>query len=355
MIILLVILILIALISSVVYLSYKIYHLIKENKRLSWTMVILFILVLLLFSYIDFINTVVVLLEFVLTLLIFNLITFILRKILKKDLSYTKTFIIALIFVICYMSYGYYLAHHVYETKYEITTKKDVNDFRIVQITDSHVGATMTGDDFIHYMEEINKTHPDIVVVTGDFIDDDTSKEDMIKACVGLGILEARYGVYFVYGNHDKGYYNNRDYDAKDLENNLKNNKVIILEDDSREIGNIVVVGRKDAQVKSRKSAEELMNEIDKSKYTILLDHEPNDYENEAEAGFDLVISGHTHGGQLFPLGYVGILIGANDGFYGLETRKGTNFIISSGISGWAIKFKTGTISEYVVIDIKKS
>ena len=105
MLVFLVILIFIALISTVFYLSYKIYHLsfFKGNKRNSWIAVIIFIAILLLFSYLDLINTVVVLLEFVLTLLVFNLITFVLKKILKKDFSYTKTFVITLIFVTCYM------------------------------------------------------------------------------------------------------------------------------------------------------------------------------------------------------------------------------------------------------------
>ena len=52
-------------------------------------------------------------------------------------------------------------------------------------------------------MERINKENPDIVVVTGDFIDDDTSYEDMVKGCIGLGRLNTKYGVYFIYGNND--------------------------------------------------------------------------------------------------------------------------------------------------------
>ena len=83
-----------------------------------------------------------------------------------------------------------------------------------------------------------------------------------------------------------------------------------------------------------------------------MLDHQPNDYQNQADAGVDLVLSGHTHGGQLFPLNKVGEWIGANDRTYGFEKRGQTNFIVTSGLSDWAIKFKTGTKSEFVVIDL---
>ena len=66
----------------------------------------------------------------------------------------------------------------------------------------------------------------------------------------------------------------------------------------------------------------------------------------------DLVLSGHTHGGQLIPINRVGELLGANDRTYGRETREGTEFIVTSGISDWALGFKTGTKSEIVMISI---
>ncbi|MBQ9188951.1 MAG: metallophosphoesterase, partial [Clostridia bacterium] len=85
---------------------------------------------------------------------------------------------------------------------------------------------------------------------------------------------------------------------------------------------------------------------------TVMLDHQPNDYAAEAAAGMDLVLSGHTHGGHIFPAGQIGLWIGANDFLYGTTRIGQTDFVVTSGISGWAIPFKTGTFSEYVVIDL---
>ena len=352
----LIFLILASLLASIIYLTYTIYHLsFFKTNRVSRIAMIIFLMILAIFAYLDLINTVVVFLELTLTLLIFRHLAFIFKKVAKKELSYTLVFCIALAFTTIYMGYGYYLAHHVYETKYEIKVEKNIGttNFRIAQITDSHIGATMNGDKFISYMEEISSKNPDIVVVTGDFIDDDTSKEDMVKACSGLGKLKTKYGVYFVYGNHDRGYYDNRGYETSDLEAELAKNGVIILKDETIDITDyITLIGREDNRVKTRKSMDSLLEHVDKAKYLIVLVHEPNDYDNEAKAQVDLVLSGHTHGGQIFPLGYVGLIIGANDGFYGLEKRDNTNFIISSGIGDWAIKFKTGAISEYVIIDL---
>ena len=67
-----------------------------------------------------------------------------------------------------------------------------------------------------------------------------------------------------------------------------------------------------------------------------------------------LLLCGHMHGGQMFPLAYFGKLSGANDEAYGLHKRGTTDFIVSSGISDWRAFFKTGTIAEYVVVIIKK-
>ena len=91
---------------------------------------------------------------------------------------------------------------------------------------------------------------------------------------------------------------------------------------------------------------------LDPSRYMIVIDHQPNDYDAEAAAGADLVLSGHTHGGQLIPITKVGEWIGANDATYGYERRGDTDFIVTSGISAWSILFKTGCKSEYVIIDI---
>jgi len=84
----------------------------------------------------------------------------------------------------------------------------------------------------------------------------------------------------------------------------------------------------------------------------VVPDHRPGDYAAQAAAGVDLVLSGHTHGGQFRPLqGLVGRL-GQNDNVYGLEQRGSSSFIVTSGISDRALVFKTGCCSEYVMITI---
>lgn len=352
-----VLILLVVFIISLAKLSHKIISKFVKNKKISWGLSFIPLLLFIIGFFIDFTNAIVVDLHLIIIIFLTKLVFSIIKKISKREINEYISIGVGTTLSIIVLVYGYYLAHNVVETDYEVFTSKDIStdNFRIVQVSDSHLGTTLDGKEFAEYMEKINLLEPDIVVVTGDFVDDNSPYEDMVEAAKGLGKLKTKYGVYFIYGNHDKGYYNNRSYKDEDIRRELKANNVTILEDEYVNItDNIVLIGRQDAEVRDRASIQDLTKDLDKSKFLIVLDHQPNDYENEKNSNVDLVLSGHTHGGQLIPLGQLGVLLGANDKVYGIEKQDNTTFIVNSGISDWAIKFKTGTVSEYGVIDIKK-
>ena len=308
---------------------------------------------MLIFLIFNYVNALIIFIHFGIFILISKLIIYLINKIFKKELNFGISTIMSIVLTTVYLSFGLYFAFHVYETTYNVETNKDIDDFKIVFLTDSHIGTTFDGDGFYKHMEKISKIDCDIFVVIGDFVDDDTKKVDMIKSVEALSLMKPKYGSYFIYGNHDKGYFNYRDFNNDDLRNELLKNNITILEDEIKEIGNIYLVGRKDKQDKTRKPIAELVENIPKDKYIISLNHQPNDYENEKN-NVDLVLSGHSHGGQMFPLAYLGKLTGSNDEAYGIHKRDNTNYIVSSGISDWRAHFKTGTIAEYVIVNIKK-
>ena len=267
----------------------------------------------------------------------------------------------AIILTAGYLICGWFLANHVWEVPYTLHTEKQTGSLRVVQFADSHVGTTFDGKGLEKYVEEMQQTNPDVVVITGDFVDDDTSKQDMIDACHALSKLNPTYGVYFVFGNHDKGYYSPdyRGYSGDDLVAELEANGVHVLQDENELIDDrIYIVGRQDRSEEAKQGRvdmETLTADLDDSHFSIVMDHQPCDYEAQAASGVDLVVSGHTHGGQMFPLMQFENLmaLGGDDKVYGYEKRENTNFIVTSGISDWAIKFKTGCRSEYVLIDIQ--
>ena len=285
------------------------------------------------------------------------------KKSRKKEFKRYYAGITAIVFTIVYLAAGWYGAHHVWEKNYTIETDKAVGNFRVALLSDSHTGTTFHGDGFSEHMKEIGKQNPDVVLVAGDFVDDDTTKEDMIRCCQALGEMKTTYGVYYVFGNHDKGYYPSdyRGYTGDDLIAELEKNGVTVLQDQNVLIDNrVYIIGRQDRSEdvekgKGRADMATLTQDLDDSKFSIVMDHQPADYEAQAASGVDLVVSGHTHGGQLFPLMNIENLtgLGGDDKVYGYEKRGNTNFIVTSGISDWAIKFKTGCKSEYSLVDIQ--
>ncbi len=326
----------------------------EKNRVLPWLAAALCLLPVAAFALINLPTLFIVVIHLVVFFALADLLGLVIRRAAKREWSADLRTFAALLFCIVYLGVGWYQAHHVSVTGYTVRSEKlqTGERMRVVLIADSHLGITLNGAAFAREMERVRETEPDAVVIVGDFVDDDSKKEDMLAACRALGALEAPRGVWFVYGNHDNGYYEYRDFSSAELRAALTENGVRILEDEVVSLdGAFDLVGRRDRSMRERASAEALTAGLDRGRFSILLDHQPNDYENEAGRA-DLVLSGHTHGGHIFPAGPIGELFGANDLTYGLEEREGTTFIVTSGISGWAIPFKTGTRSEFAVIDV---
>lgn len=269
----------------------------------------------------------------------------------------------ALIVSVGWLTMGWVQANCVWRKDYTISTDKQVGSLRVALLSDSHMGTTFHAQGFAGHLHRVQAQQPDVVVMVGDFVDESTTRADMMAACQALGQLDAPYGVYFVFGNHDKNNYagERRAYTGEELAAELEKNGVTVLEDETVLIDHrFYLIGRQDASEAAehrggRASMAELTQNLDKIKFSIVLDHQPRDYASQAASGVDLVLSGHTHGGQLIPLVQLMKIPGmsGDNNVYGLQARDQTRFIVSSGISDWELLFKTGCRSEYVIIDIQ--
>jgi len=117
--------------------------------------------------------------------------------------------------------------------------------------------------------------------------------------------------------------------------------------------GDILLVGREDLSA-SRISSKELLKNQNTEKYIIMVDHQPVEYENNAQSGVDLMLSGHTHAGQIFPAGYLIKWFHMSDLWYGHTKIGNMDAIVSSGLAGWGYPIRTQKNSEYVIIDIQR-
>lgn len=239
----------------------------------------------------------------------------------------------------------------------QITILQRKNRLKIVQISDLHTPTTMTTDKFKTYCQKIQAQHPDILALTGDIFDENTTKEEMQTVAKALGQIKTTYGIFYVFGNHDYNYYTNKPFYTPDvLRNTLKENGIHVLEDQSYQINdNFRIVGRKDASV-DRKDIKEVVGDKKKDEFVLLLDHQPKGLKENKKAGVDLSLSGHTHAGQIWPTGQLGELIGVTELNYEYQQDHNYQVIVSSGIGGWGYPIRTGGHSEYVVItlNIKK-
>lgn len=304
------------------------------------------------------VNSVIIFIHLTIFRALMDLAGLLIRKASGKEFKADLKMIAALLVTAVYLSVGYYLCHNVWAVRYDLHTDKDTGGkLRVVMLADSHLSTTFDGKGFQKHVDSINSENPDVVLIAGDFVDGYSKKTDMIDACKALGSIKAKYGVYFAYGNHDRQHYGKAEemFTDEELQTELKRNGVRILIDETELVDNrFYIVGRDDKTNENRLSAEDVVKDLDDNKYIIVMDHQPADYDNEAKTKADLVVSGHTHGGQLFPVTHISFLITINDRFYGYEKRNGTDFVVTSGISDWNLQFKTGTKSEFVVIDIDK-
>ena len=254
-----------------------------------------------------------------------------------------------------------YGMNHIELTEYNLTTDKiDNKSYSILFISDVHYGTVQNTQLVKDSILKMNNLKPDIVVLGGDIVDERTTKESMQEIFEELGKINSTYGTYYIFGNHDRQPYTsdyengNRTFTDSDLNQSIEKNGIKILNDDKITINNdIVLVGRSDAEWEdsiNRTDVNEILNESDLSKYIVVLDHQPVEYEENAQEGVDLQLSGHTHGGQVFPYGMIYDLSGRLN--YGEYEIKDMKQIVSSGLTGWGWPMRNEAKCEYVLINI---
>lgn len=208
--------------------------------------------------------------------------------------------------------------------------------------------------------EHVGELNADLVVLTGDIFDENTPLDDMVNASKALASINNQQGIYYVYGNHDNGShaFSDSEFGPEDVRATLEKNGIVVLEDAVVSLDNINIIGRKDASfwgTNPRLSTSQLLEMIPENKrgnYTIMLDHQPLNLDENAALGIDLQLSGHTHGGQLFPMGIVQSLT-SDTLIRGQRDIGDFTAITTTGIAGWRYPIKTGAPSEYVIINIK--
>lgn len=257
---------------------------------------------------------------------------------------------------------GYYQSKNIQITTYDIDIKKELVGrelLQVVLISDTHIGTGVEEAELNQMLSMVNQLEPDVICLVGDIFDESTPENLYQYALSIFSEMRATLGVYYVIGNHEV--YAEVGYPS--FVQGLQSVGVTTLLDEVTLVDqSFYMVGRLDqsvsrhnikvqqGEVTSRNSVQELLEEVDNNYPVILLNHQPEDYEAARLAGVDLVLSGHTHNGQIFPGNLLVSLF--NELGYGRKDLGNMTAIVSSGMGTWGFPIRVGTNSEIVLLNL---
>ncbi len=259
--------------------------------------------------------------------------------------------LVAIGITICISTFGVWNAFQIRVTEKAIPIKGLTKEIKIVHISDVHVGH-LRGADFIQKLAEItNEQNPDIVFITGDLFD---GKSRLTQESIEpLTLIKAP--VYYVEGNHDKYA------GIQIVKQYLRNLNINVLENQVANFGELQIIGlnhmradeeSRDMHASNSNSIKETLDSMkfDETKPTIMLHHSPEGIKYANQHGIDLILSGHTHSGQFFPINLITALMFPYNS--GLHDYNGTKINVSQGTGTVGPPFRVGTRSEIVLIKL---
>jgi len=231
---------------------------------------------------------------------------------------------------------------------------RGLDGFRIVQISDLHLGPTLGRDWCAGVVERVNALEPDLIAITGDLIDG--SVEQLRGDVEPLRELRAPHGIFFCTGNHEY-YFGPVEWCAYLPELGirvLRNERVSIGEgDDSFDLAGIDDFRSKGMAEGHGPDLPRAVAGRDESREFVLLAHQPIAVTEASEHGVGLQLSGHTHGGQMWPFNYLVYL--AQPYVSGFVKHRGTQLYINQGTGFWGPPIRIGTFAEITEVTLRSA
>ncbi|MYU23459.1 metallophosphoesterase [Streptomyces sp. SID8352] len=217
--------------------------------------------------------------------------------------------------------------------------------YRIAVVSDVHLGPLLGRGFARTVVDTINSTQPDLIAVVGDLVDG--SVKDLGPAAAPLAGLRARHGAYFVTGNHE--YFSG----AAQWVEEVRRLGLVPLENARTELPHFDLAGVNDLAGEGEGQGPDFaraLGDRDRARACVLLAHQPVQIHDAVDHGVDLQLSGHTHGGQLWP----GSLIAgaANPTLAGLDRYGDTQLYVSRGAGAWGPPTRVGAQSDITVIEL---
>ncbi|MCR4582017.1 MAG: metallophosphoesterase [Prevotella sp.] len=259
------------------------------------------------------------------------------------------TALVLLVVVVGIFVYGNLHYRQKERVTLQLTTEKPLaRSYRLVMLSDLHLGYHNPRKELGRWIDLINSEKPDLILIAGDIIDG--SMRPLLEEQMAEEFRRLSAPVYACLGNHE--YYAGE----PKAQQFYRDAGIRLLIDETALVDSaVLIVGRDDRTNRRRMPIEKLVTaaregQSGSTAYTIVLDHQPYHLEKSEAAGVDFQLSGHTHRGQVWPISWI------TDAIYecswGSHQRGNTRYYITSGIGIWGGKFRIGTQSEYVVAEL---
>ena len=221
-----------------------------------------------------------------------------------------------------------------------------MNRLNLVLISDIHLGVMMDNSFLGEIIDGVNNLNADIILLGGDTVDMNIREIERLGYGEKLSKFRAPLGVYAVTGNHE--YISG----VEESVEFLSQAGIVFLRDRAIKINNsFYLAGREDMSHSRGETIDGLLKDLDPACPVILLDHRPTRIDDAVAAGVDLMLCGHTHNGQLFPINLITNLIYRVSNGY---KRIGeTQIYVTSGVGTWAPPVRIGNVPEIVQLKIE--
>ncbi|MET8977823.1 metallophosphoesterase [Streptomyces sp. NPDC004539] len=222
---------------------------------------------------------------------------------------------------------------------------RGAHGYRIAVVSDIHLSPILGRGFAQKVVDTINGTQPDLIAIVGDLVDG--SVKDLGPAAAPLAQLRARHGGFFVTGNHE--YFSG----AEQWVDEVRRLGLRPLENERTELPWFDLAGVNDIAGESEGQGPDFtkaLGDRDTARACVLLAHQPVQIHDAVDHGVDLQLSGHTHGGQLWPGKY--FAEAANPTVSGLERYDDTQLYVSNGAGAWGPPTRVGAPSDVTVIEL---
>ena len=214
-------------------------------------------------------------------------------------------------------------------------------DYHMVLLSDLHIGYYVGVKHITRMVEQVNALDPDIVVIAGDLVNAGNTREcaEIDQVAKILSRMRSREGTFAILGNHDP------DIGDRDFQKFLRDAQITLLDDDIYTCTCCHLVGR-NTRTKPRQSLDFLLGGVKHRRPIVVVDHDPLGVPEAVEQRADLILCGHTHKGQVFPLNLFCRAVYPKEQFWGRSRVGETDVVVSAGTGYFSMPMRLGSSCE---------